>query len=88
MRSAYVRRLLAELGKAVVETDMGWLEPLSDRERNVLRLLASALSGPEIAHELGVSLNTVRTHNKNIYSKLGVHNRRAAVRKAQELGLV
>lgn len=88
MRSSYVGRLLAELGEAIVETDAGWLEPLSDRERNVLRLLASALSGPEIAHELGVSLNTVRTHNKNIYSKLGVHNRRAAVRKAQELGLV
>ncbi len=88
IRSAYVGRLLAELGEAVVETDAGWLEPLSDRERNVLRLLASSLSGPEIAHELGVSLNTIRTHNKNIYSKLGVNSRRAAVRKAQELGLV
>lgn len=88
MRSSYVGRLLAELGETVVETDAGWLEPLSDRERNVLRLLASALSGPEIAHELGVSLNTIRTHNKNIYSKLGVNSRRAAVRKAQELGLI
>jgi LuxR family maltose regulon positive regulatory protein len=45
------------------------------------------LNGPEIARELMVSPNTMRTHTKNIYSKLGVHNRRAAVRRAEELDL-
>ena len=58
------------------------VEPLSEREREVLRLLATDLSGPEIARELVVSLNTVRTHTKNIYAKLGVNSRRAAVRRA------
>jgi LuxR family maltose regulon positive regulatory protein len=53
----------------------------------VLKLLRSELSGPEIAGHLIVSLNTVRTHTKNIFSKLGVNNRRAAVRRAEELGL-
>jgi len=46
------------------------------------------LSGPSIARELIVSLNTMRTHTKNIYMKLGVNNRRAAVRRAQELSLL
>ena len=46
------------------------------------------LDGPRIASELFVSLNTVRTHTKNIYAKLGVTNRRAAVRRGQELDLV
>jgi LuxR family transcriptional regulator, maltose regulon positive regulatory protein len=66
----------------------GLVEPLSDREGDVLRLLASELTGPEIARELVVSLNTVRTHTKNIYAKLGVTSRRAAVRRAGELGLL
>jgi LuxR family maltose regulon positive regulatory protein len=65
----------------------GLAEDLSDREREVLRLLRSDLSGPDIARELVVSLNTVRTHTKHIYAKLGVNSRRAAVRRAAELGL-
>ena len=64
------------------------VEPLSERELEVLRLLRTELSGPEIARELVVSLNTLRTHTKNIFSKLGVNNRRAAVRRAEELGLL
>lgn len=64
------------------------VEPLSERELQVLALLKTELSGPEIARELSVSLNTVRTHTKNIYSKLEVNNRRAAIRRAQELGLL
>jgi LuxR family maltose regulon positive regulatory protein len=64
------------------------IEPLSERELDVLRLLGTELSGPEIARELMVSLNTVRTHTKNIYNKLGVNNRRAAVRRAQEINLL
>ena len=68
--------------------DQPLVEPLSERELDVLRLLASDLDGPEIARELSVSLNTVRTHTKNIYAKLGVNSRRAAVRRAAELGLL
>jgi LuxR family maltose regulon positive regulatory protein len=64
------------------------VEPLSARERDILRLLRSDLSGPEIARELVVSLNTVRTHTKNVYLKLGVNSRRAAVRRAHELDLL
>jgi LuxR family maltose regulon positive regulatory protein len=63
------------------------IEPLSERELEVLRLLGTELSGPEIARELIVSLNTLRTHTKNIFNKLGVNNRRAAVRRAEELNL-
>jgi LuxR family transcriptional regulator, maltose regulon positive regulatory protein len=63
------------------------VKELSGRERDVLRLLRSELSGPDIARELVVSLNTVRTHTKNIYAKLGVTSRRQAVRRAEELGL-
>jgi LuxR family maltose regulon positive regulatory protein len=65
----------------------GLVEDLSARELEVLRLLRSDLSGPDIARELYVSLNTMRTHTKNIYAKLGVTNRREAVRRADELGL-
>jgi LuxR family maltose regulon positive regulatory protein len=63
------------------------VEPLSEREMEVLRLLRSELSGPEIAQQLIVSLNTLRTHTKNIFKKLGVNNRRAAIRRADELDL-
>jgi LuxR family maltose regulon positive regulatory protein len=64
------------------------IEPLSQRELDVLRLFKTELSGPEIARELVIGLSTVRTHTKSIYSKLGVNNRRAAVRRAEELGLL
>jgi LuxR family maltose regulon positive regulatory protein len=85
----YVRRLLAAVNKTEDSTpaSQGLIEPLSERELDVLRLLGSDLGGPDIARELVVSLNTVRTHTKNIYAKLGVNNRRAAVRRARELGL-
>ncbi|MBE9140381.1 helix-turn-helix transcriptional regulator [Nodosilinea sp. LEGE 07088] len=64
------------------------IEPLSQRELEVLRLLNTELSGPEIARELVVALSTVRTHTKRIYSKLNVTNRRAAVKRAIELDLI
>jgi LuxR family maltose regulon positive regulatory protein len=63
-------------------------EALSQRELQVLRLLEGELSGPEIAQQLFVSHNTVRTHTKHIFSKLAVTNRRAAVVRARELGLL
>jgi two-component system, NarL family, response regulator NreC len=61
---------------------------LSEREVEVLRLLATELSGPEIAGQLFVSLNTLRTHTKHIFTKLDVNTRRAAVRRAGDLGLL
>ena len=63
-------------------------EELSEREREVLRLLATELSGPEIAGHLYISLNTLRTHTKHIFQKLDVNTRRAAVRRATELSLI
>ena len=64
------------------------VEPLSQRELEILRLLETELSGPEIARELVIALSTVRTHTKSIYSKLNVNSRRAAVKRAIELGLI
>jgi LuxR family maltose regulon positive regulatory protein len=64
------------------------IEPLSQRELEVLRLFKTDLSGPEIARELMIALSTVRTHTKSIYSKLNVNNRRAAVKRAEELNLI
>ncbi|WP_395728026.1 tetratricopeptide repeat protein [Nakamurella sp.] len=66
----------------------GLVESLSDRELDVLRLLATDLDGPAIARRLFVSVNTMRTHTKSIYAKLGVNSRRAAVRRAEELDLL
>jgi LuxR family transcriptional regulator, maltose regulon positive regulatory protein len=86
IHTTYVRRLLAS--GAPVPAGQPLVDPLSDRELEVLRLLGTELDGPEIARRLVVSLNTVRTHTKNIYAKLGVNSRRAAVRRAQELGLL
>ncbi len=86
----YIRKLLAAFGKqedvhpsSLIPHPL--MEPLSARELDVLRLLRTDLSGPEIARELMVSLHTLRTHTNNIYTKLGVTNRRAAVRRAQSL---
>jgi LuxR family maltose regulon positive regulatory protein len=86
----YVRQLLTLFGTAEDNppATQTLIEPLSERERDVLRLLRTDLDGPEIASELIVSLNTLRTHTKNIYSKLGVSSRRAAVRRAEELDLL
>jgi len=63
-------------------------ESLSDRELQVLRLLDSELTGPQIARELFVSHNTVRTHTQHIFTKLDVTSRRAAVLRAREHGLI
>ncbi|HVU68300.1 MAG TPA: LuxR C-terminal-related transcriptional regulator [Ktedonobacteraceae bacterium] len=85
----YIRQLLAALDSVSDKTPVRQvlIEPLSERELDVLRLLRTDLTGPEMARELIVSLNTLRTHTKNIFSKLGVNNRRAAVRRAEELAL-
>ena len=64
------------------------VEPLSERELEVLHLLSTSLPTPDIADELFISVSTVRTHIKNIYGKLNVHNRIGAVERARELGLL
>jgi LuxR family maltose regulon positive regulatory protein len=89
-RRGYVRRLLAAVNKTEHGSprEQALIEPLSERELDVLRLLATELGGPAIARELMVSLNTMRTHTKNIYAKLAVTSRRAAVRRAAELHLL
>jgi LuxR family maltose regulon positive regulatory protein len=86
----YVRHLLADFGHAHDRTPIKQplVEPLSERELDVLRLLATDLAGPEIARELVVSLSTVRSHTKAIYAKLGANNRRSAVTRAEELDLL
>jgi LuxR family maltose regulon positive regulatory protein len=61
---------------------------LSPRELQVLRLLDSEMTGPQIARELFVSLNTLRTHTKRIFTKLDATTRAAAVRRARDRGLL
>ena len=88
----YSRTLLAAFGK---QEDVHpssriphpLMEPLSVRELDVLRLLRTDLSGPEIARELTVSLHTLRTHTNNIYTKLGVRTRLMAGVWAMQQGL-
>jgi LuxR family maltose regulon positive regulatory protein len=88
----YVRELLPRFGvpeyAARSKQSSINVEPLSERELDVLRLLASDLGGPDIARELTVSLSTMRTHTRSIFNKLGVSSRRAAVRRAEELDLL
>jgi LuxR family maltose regulon positive regulatory protein len=89
--SGYLRRLVTATlghGHPVPAPSAGLIERLSDRELDVLRLLATDLDGPDIARRLHVSLNTLRTHSRNIFRKLQVNNRRAAVRQAAALGLL
>ena len=100
--SGYVDKLLAAFaqpmpspqstisnGKTKIRNQRSALvEPLTESEIEVLRLLRSELNGPEIARERMVSLTTIRTHTQHIYAKLGVNNRRAAVHRAEELGLL
>jgi LuxR family maltose regulon positive regulatory protein len=64
------------------------VEPLSEREVEVLQLIAEGLTNQEIASRLFVSLNTVKAHTRNIYGKLGVHSRTQATAKAREIGLL
>ena len=94
---AYVAKLLAAFGEpesAEMETEPFYphaqplIEPLSERELEVLRLLATGLSNPEIADELVVAVSTIRSHCKSIYGKLNVHKRWDAVQRGQELGLI
>jgi len=86
----YIHQLLMAFGRAEGRppAKQTLIEPLTRRELELLRLLATSLTGPEIADKLMVSLNTMRTHTRNVYTKLEVTDRRAAVRRAEELGLL
>jgi len=88
---ALASELAAQAGSAALQRGgrtPGLLEPLTDREIAVLRLLPSMLSNEEIAQALFISVNTVKTHMKNIYRKLGAARRRDAVRRASDLQLI
>lgn len=76
------------LAGSAAPTTPALIEPLSEREQTVLRLLAAGLSNQDIAQELVVAQSTVHWHVKNIYSKLNVHNRTQATLMARELGLI
>ncbi|PWB52690.1 MAG: helix-turn-helix transcriptional regulator [Anaerolineales bacterium] len=89
--SAFEEEQFMSAGKSSLPTapaSQPLIEPISRRELEVLRLLKSELSGPEIARELVIAVSTVRTHTKSIYSKLNVNNRQEAVKRAEELHLI
>jgi LuxR family maltose regulon positive regulatory protein len=90
----YVRMLLDALGSEATAPEASstvhptLVEPLSERELEVLRLLAIGLSNKAIAHTLVIAVGTVKQHLKNVYGKLEVHNRTEAANRARDLGLV
>lgn len=97
MAPGYVRRLLAAMPAGEPEpsglsksqiTGGDLVEPLSEREVEVLRQIAAGLTNREIASRLYLALNTVKVHTRNIYGKLGVNNRTQAVARARALGLL
>ena len=83
----YVSKLLAAF-EEVAAPSAPLIEPLTERELEVLRLLAAGLSNREIAAQLFLAVGTVKKHTSNIYGKLNVHKRTQAVARARELGLV
>jgi LuxR family maltose regulon positive regulatory protein len=86
----YIHKLLGSFGKGVQATSPASLlvEPLSNRELEVLHLIAAGLTNQEIANQLVIALSTAKRHTINIYGKLGVSNRTQAVAKARELNLL
>ncbi|WP_435818504.1 LuxR C-terminal-related transcriptional regulator [Micromonospora lupini] len=86
--SDLVRGVEESAPRSAVESGGLLDEPLTERELTILRYLQSILSNVEIAAELSLSVNTVKTHVRNIYRKLGATRRREAVRRARELRLI
>ena len=87
----YVRHLLSCFREAQLQAPVGGgglVEPLTDRELEVLRLVAAGLSNVEIAGQLVLAVGTVKKHISNIYGKLGVKRRAQAIGRAQELRLI
>jgi LuxR family transcriptional regulator, maltose regulon positive regulatory protein len=90
---ALIRKIISGLGERTPATPATippehLPEPLSQAEARVLRFLQTSLSAPEIARELYVSVNTVRTHMRHLYDKLGAHRRLEALDRARALGLL
>ena len=87
---AQIRRAARPLGEAGTQmpNQEGLVEPLSERELEVLRLVAEGLSNREIGERLFLALSTVKGHNRIIFDKLQVGRRTEAVKRAQELGLI
>jgi LuxR family maltose regulon positive regulatory protein len=85
---SYAKKILSAYKAATPPKIEGLLDPISERELEVLHLIAAGLSNKEIAEKLFISLNTVKTHTKNINSKLDVNSRIKAVARAKELGLL
>lgn len=85
---SYVKKLWSVFKAATPPKIDGLMDPISERELEVLHLIAAGLSNREIADKLFISLNTVKTHTKNINSKLDVNSRTKAVARAKELGLL
>ncbi len=79
---------LEEHATAESDAEEYLIEPLTEREREVLQRLAAGRSNREIAEELVVAIGTVKAHTSNIYSKLGVKNRVQALARARELGVL
>ncbi len=73
---------------SISSSEFNWIEPLSERELEVLELIAEGLTNQEIATRLFLTLNTVKAHTRNIYSKLGVNSRIQAVARARDLGIL
>jgi LuxR family maltose regulon positive regulatory protein len=86
--TGFPRLRSGQAGQALPPRPPALIEPLTDRELEVLQLLADGLTYREIAGQICVGLNTVRTHVKNIYGKLFVHKRSQAIAKARELNLL
>lgn len=87
-RDDFAASLLAAFGKPAHVDQSALIEPLTERELDVLKWIAEGLSNPEIAEKLYLSVGTVKTHVKHIYGKLGVDDRVKAAGKARELGLI
>jgi LuxR family maltose regulon positive regulatory protein len=89
--STYIRRLLEALGEPVkIESPIisKLIDPLSQRELEVLRLIVDGATNQEIAHELVLTVNTVKRHISNIFRKLEVSNRAQAIAQARKLNLL
>jgi LuxR family transcriptional regulator, maltose regulon positive regulatory protein len=90
---ALIRKIIGALGRRTPAAPAAGQpehlpEPISQAEARVLRFLPTSLSAPEIARELYVSVNTVRTHMRHLYDKLGAHRRLEAIDRARALGLL
>jgi LuxR family transcriptional regulator, maltose regulon positive regulatory protein len=90
--ASYARQILSALQgknqKRLILPTAFSFEPLTEREKQVLRLMSTGRNGPQIAAEMVVSINTVKAHIKSIYQKLNVNKRFDAIKRGQDIGLL